>query len=437
MTGTSLLAVTLLSFALLLFLILRWKLHPFIALLASSIALGAVSGMAPGAILASLLKGMAELLGSTAVIVAAGALMGRMVEVSGGGGVVAGTLIRAFGKDRIPWAVLVAAFLIGIPVFFDAAFMTLIPLVWSISQETGKSLLAYAIPLSAALTATHGMIPPHPGPAAAAQLLGADLGKTVLYGLVLSVPMSLVGGIAFGRWIAPRMFIPVPEHLLPKTEQAENRRAPSFGAVLAIVLFPVLLIVTAAFAPQRAWVSFFGSPTIALLSAAVLSLAALGFRSGLTAAELLRHTSESLNSVGGLILIMGSAGAFKQVIVDCGAGSYFAETIVSTRISPIFMAYLVGAALRLTIGSATAAVVTAAGIVAPIAASLPHVNAPLLVMAVGAGGSFFTHVNDAGFWMVKEYCGMTVPQTLRSYSMMKAVTSITGLLSLWVLSLFV
>lgn len=437
MTATSLLFVALLSIALLLFLILRLKLHPMIALLISSVTLGAGSGMSAASLSSSLQKGVADLLGSIAVIIAAGAVLGRMVEISGGGEVIARTLIRVFGADRAPWALLLTAYLVGIPVFFDAAFLVLIPLLWSMSKESKKSLLLYALPVLSALTATHGLIPSHPGAAAATQLLGADLGRTTLYGLVLAVPMSIVGGIVYGVWIGKRMFIAVPEHLMSATQPNEALRHPSFPTVLTVVLFPILLISVAALLCRGGWIGFLGSTPIALLAAAILALIALGIRSGFTGDVLVRHTSESLNSVGSLILVVGAAGAFKQIILDCGAGPLFAQIILHTGISPLFMAFLVGAALRITIGSATAAIVTAAGLVAPIAASFPHVDPALMVMGVAIGGSFLTHVNDAGFWMVKEYCGMTVPETLRSYSVMKAVTSLAGLLSLWILSLIV
>jgi gluconate transporter len=435
MTGTTLAVVTTLSIALLLFLILWWKVHPMVALLVSSVALGTSTGMSPPAMLASMQKGMAELLGSIALIVATGAMLGRMIEISGGGEVIARTLIRVFGTDRIPWALLLAAYLVGIPVFFDAAFLMLIPLLWSISKESKKSLLLYALPVLSALTATHGLIPPHPGAAAAAELLGADLGKTILYGLILAVPMSLVGGMAWGTWIGRRMFVAVPNHLVSKAQQAETQQPPLFSTVLAVVLLPIGLIGLAALVPRIGWIQFFGSPSIALLASAVAALVTLGTLRGFTTDALVRHVSESLNSVGSLILIIGAAGSFKQIILDCGAGSYFAQSILNSQISPLFMAFLVGAALRITIGSATAAIATAAGIVAPIAASSPNVDPELIVMGVATGGSFLTHVNDAGFWMVKEYCGMTVPQTLRSYSVMKAVTSLAGLVSLWLLSL--
>jgi len=436
-SGPYLLSVTFLAIALLLFLILRWKLHAFLALLISSLALGVMAGMAPAAILGSFQKGIADLLGSIAVIVGTGALLGRMIEVSGGGEAMARTLISAFGKERVPWALLAASFIIGIPVFFDAGFFALIPLVWSISKETGKSLLLYAMPVLSALTATHGLLPPHPGAAAAAQLLGADFARTILYGLTLAVPMSISGGILFGKWIGNRVYITPPEQLVVKASETERKQRPGFFAVLSVVMLPVALISAAALLPRFEWLGLFGSTQVALLIGAIAAVLILGLGNDFNGNDLLRHTGESLASVGALILVIGASGAFKQVIVDCGAGRYFAELLLKSQISPLLVAFLVGAALRITIGSATASIVTAAGIVAPLAASFHGTEPALMVMAVATGGSIFSHVNDAGFWMVKEYCGLSVAQTLRSYSVMKAVTALTGLLSLLGLSLFV
>ena len=428
------LAATGLAIALLLWTILRWKLHPFFALLAAAIVLGWLSGMGAPAILASTQKGTADLLGSIALLLGAGVVLGRMIEVSGGGEALARGLIRAFGTHRIPWALLLAGYLVGIPVFFDAAFVTLVPLVWSITRETKRSLLLFAIPLLSALTATHGLIPPHPGPAAAAQLLGADMGRTILYGLVLAVPMSIVGGIVWGGWIGRRIYVPCSAAPCSPGEGARNS---GIGATLALVLLPVVLIGGAAYAPAWPWLKFTGSPQIAVLITALLAVVLLGARSGLGADALLRHTGDALNSIGSLLLIIGASGAFKQVIVDSGAGARFAQAVAGTHASPLLMAYLVGAALRITLGSATASILTAAGIVAPMAASFPGVDRALLVMAVACGGSILSHVNDSGFWLIKEYSGMTVGQTLRSYSVMKLVTSLTGLGGLFVLQLLV
>jgi gluconate transporter len=438
---------TLIAIGLLLFLILYCKVHAFFALLFSSLVLGFLSGMSAHAIMTSFQQGIAELLGSTAVIIGVGTVMGRLIEISGGGEVIAHTLMRVLGDKRTPWAILLFGYLIGIPMFFDVAFITFVPLVWDISKMTKKSLLLYVLPLLSALMTTTGLIPTNPGPAAASQLLGADLGKTVLYGLVLGIPMAIAGGILYGGWIGRRIFVAAPDNLIPKTQTIKGplRRQPNFLSVVTVILLPVTLMGAGVLLPLlfptdskvSQWARFVGHPSIALLSATVLAYLVLGVRLGFRPAILMRHTTEALNSVGSLILIIGASGAFKQIVVDSGAGSSFVQLILSTRIPPLLMAYLVAAALRIALGSGTASIATAGGIVAPIARSFPGVNPALMVMAVATGGSIFSYVNDAGFWMVKEYCGMTVPQTFRSYSLMKIVTSVTGLLFLLVLSHFV
>ena len=432
---------------LMLFLILYCKIHAFFALLFSSLTLGLLTGMPPHAIVTSFQKGIGELLGATSTIIAVGAVMGRLIEISGGGDVIAQTMIRLLGDKRIPWAILVFAYLIGIPVFFDVAFITFVPLVWNISKATQKSLLLYVLPLLSGLMTSFALIPTNPGPAAASQLLGADLGKTVLCGLVIALPMAIAGGIFYGGWIAKRMFVRVPENLMPKVEHADQTesRRPSFQAVLAVVLLPIVLIGSGVLVPLQfpagsriaVWAKFIGYPPIALLSATALALIVLGLRLGFTPAALMQHTTGALNSIGSLILIIGASGAFKQIVVDSGVGNSIVNFIVSTKIPPLLMAYLVAAVLRIAFGSTAAAIATAGGIVAPIVTYFPNVNHSLMVMAVATGGSIFAYVNDGGFWMVKVYCGMSVSQTLKSYSMMKLVTSVTGFVALWIISLFV
>lgn len=432
---------------LMLFLILYCKIHAFFALLFSSLTLGLLTGMPPHAIVTSFQKGIGELLGATSTIIAVGAVMGRLIEISGGGDVIAQTMIRLLGDKRIPWAILVFAYLIGIPVFFDVAFITFVPLVWNISKATQKSLLLYVLPLLSGLMTSFALIPTNPGPAAASQLLGADLGKTVLCGLVIAMPMAIAGGIFYGGWIAKRMFVQVPENLMPKvehTDQTETRR-PSFQAVLAVVLLPIVLIGLGVLVPLQfpagsriaVWAKFIGYPPIALLSATALALIVLGLRLDFSPAALMQQTTGALNSIGSLILIIGASGAFKQIVVDSGVGNSIVNFIVSTKIPPLLMAYLVAAVLRIAFGSTAAAIATAGGIVAPIVTYFPNVNHSLMVMAVATGGSIFAYVNDGGFWMVKVYCGMSVSQTLKSYSMMKLVTSVTGFVALWIISQFV
>ena len=446
MADPTLLIAMLLSIAVLMVLILRFKAHAIFALLAAGVVLGLAAGMKPLAIVSSFQKGMGDLLGSISLLVGGGMILGRMIEVSGGGKVMATVLIKAFGREKIPWAFVAVAYLIAIPVFYDAAFLALIPLVWSLSRETGKSVLLYALPLLAGLTATFGLVPPSPGPAAVAQLLGADLGKVILYGLLLSVPMSVAGGMIYGRWISRRIFVPVPENFTTLVvKQQTPTHSPAFGTVLGVVLLPVVLISIGTLVPGSApgesslyqWILFIGSPLIALVVSAVAALIFLGKRSGLSGNALLGQTASSLNAIGSMLFIIGCAGSYKQVIVDCGAGPYFAQFLLQAQISPLLLAFLVGATLRLIIGSGVASIVTAGGLVAPLTVSFPQIDPALMVMAVAIGGSFTSHVNDAGFWMVKEYCGMSVPDTLKSYSVMKSITSLTGLASLLLLQLLV
>lgn len=438
------LIATLIAVGLLLFLILYIRIHAFFALLFSSLALGLMSGMSTPAILTSFRDGISQLLGSIAVIIGAGAVIGRLIEISGGGEIIAGTLIRGLGDKRIPWAVLLFAYLIGITVFYDVAFITFVPLTWNLAKMTGKSLLLYVLPLVAALMTTTGLVPTNPGPAAASQLLGADLGKTMLCALLLGIPIAIVGGILFGAPTSRQIFVKAPENLMPKTKSIKDPlvRQPSFLGVLAVILLPVTLMGSAVLLPYLfpldakliLWAKFVGNPSVALLSAAGLAYAVLGVRLGFSPATLMRQSTEALNSVGSLILIIGASGAFKQIILDSGAGSAIVKLILNTGLPPLLMAYLVAATLRVALGSATASIATAGGIVAPIAKSFPHVSPVLMVMAVATGGSVFSYVNDAGFWMVKEYCGMTVSQTLRSYSLMKIVSSVTGIIIIWILS---
>jgi gluconate transporter len=370
--------------------------------------------------------------------------MGRLIEISRGGEVIAQAMIRFFGDKKLPWAILVFAYLIGIPVYFDVGFITFVPLVWNISKATKKSLLLYALPLLSGLMTAFGLIPTNPGPAAASQLLGADLGKTFLLGLVIAIPMSIAGGIFYGGWIGRRIFVEAPDNLMPKVENSEktSTRRPTAFAVFGVVLLPVVLIALGVVIHSHfpieskfaAWAKFVGYPPIALLSAAALALLVLGVRLGFRPADLMQQTTGALNSVGSLVLIIGASGAFKQIVVDSGVGSSIVDLVLRTSISPLLMAYLIAAILRITFGSTTAAIATAGGIVAPIALSFPHIDRSLFVMAVGTGGSIFAYVNDGAFWMVKVYCGMTVSQTLKTYSLTKLVTSLTGFITLWIIS---
>ena len=273
-------------------------------------------------------------------------------------------------------------------------------------------------------------MPPHPAPAAAAQLLGADLGKTILYGVAISLPMAILGGIVYGGWIGRRMFIPVPPMAAARVESDHPIRI-SHWLVALILLLPVLFIFAATLAgmtslPGSAALGFLGHPFTALLVTAFAAMYFFGLRRGLDRSGLLAMATEALAPIGTLLVIMGGGGAFKQVIVDSGVGPYAGGLLASSPISPLVVAYLVAAAMRIAQGSATVAIITAAGIVAPLVKHIPGYTPEMIVMAVCCGGTVLSHVNDAGFWLVNQYFGMTVPQTLQTWSAMKVIISLVG-----------
>ncbi len=421
------------AIVLLLVLILAVRLHAFLALLISAMALGVAAGMPPDKVLKSIQSGFGEALGFIAVVVGLGAMIGRFLEHSGGGRALADWLLARFGKDRAAWAMLVASFLVGLPIFFEVGFVIMVPLVWNLARETRRSLLFYGLPMAAALTIAHSLVPPHPAPAAASQLLGSDLGRTILYGIATSIPMAVVAGIFYGTWIAKRLYIPVPEIAAASMAPKESGLpAPPLPLVVLLLLLPVLLIFGATMAtlrnvPFRAVAVFLGHPFTALTITVLIALYFLGVRRGLNREQAAKMAAESLGPMGALLCIMGGGGAFKQVIVDSGVGAYLGQLLITSAISPLLVVYVVAAAMRLAQGSATVAIITAAGIVAPIVKGIPGYSPEILVLALCCGGTAFSHVNDSGFWLVNQCFGMTVPQTLQSWTAMKIVSSVAGL----------
>jgi len=432
-SGNMLLLFTLGSIVLLLFLILFIRLHAFLALLLTSMALGLACGMEPIKVLKSIQNGFGEALGFIAVVIALGAMIGRLLQHSGGGTALADWLLARFGQDRAIWAVLIASFLVGLPIFFEVGFIILVPLAWSLARESKRSLLYFGLPMACALTVTHAMVPPHPAPAAAAQLLGADLGRSILYGCAVSIPMAIAGGILYGPWISKRLFIPVPEHASRDTGAADGQPPPPVFLVILLLTLPVLLIFVSTIAgmaksPESRVLEFLGHPFTALMVTTMASIYVFGLRRGLDRKVIAKMTTESLEPMGTLLVIIGGGGAFKQVIVDAGVGPYAGQLLASSSISPLLLAYVIAAAMRVAQGSATVAIITAAGIVAPLVKNLPGYTPEMILLALCCGGTILSHVNDAGFWLVNESFGMTVPQTLRSWTAMKVITSVVGII---------
>jgi gluconate transporter len=411
-------------------LILVFKLHAFLAMLLTSMALGLACGLPPAALIKSIQAGTGDALSFIAIVLGLGAMIGAFLEHSGGGRVLADYLLKLFGKENAAWAVVAAAFLVGLPIFFEVGFIILVPLVWNLAKESKRSLLFFGMAMAAPLTITHSLVPPHPAPAAAAQLLGASLGGAILYGTLLSIPLAIFGGIFYAKFIANRIFVSVPE-IADTLESHAPGKAPAVGLVIFLLVLPVLLILASTLAgPENAPLLFLGHPFTALTVTTLLCMYFFGVRRGLNRDELAKLAVSSFVPAGSLLLIMGGGGAFKQVIVDTGAGAYAGQLLAASHISPLLIAFLIAVAMRAAQGSATVAIITAAGIIAPLMKSFSGVRPEMIYLAVCCGGSSISHVNDAGFWLVNQYFGMTVPETLKSWTMMKILTCILGFLIL-------
>jgi gluconate transporter len=384
--------------------------------------------MPPAAVLKSIQNGFGEALGFIFVVLGLGAIIGAYVEHSGGGRVLADWLLERFGRDRAAWAILCAAYLVGLPIFFEVGFIILVPLVWNLARESKRSLLLYGMPLAGALTVTHALVPPHPAPAAAAQLLGANLGQAILYGIALSFPMAVIGGILYGGWISKRIYLQIPEMATRLDAPSSTQRPPNVALVVLILLLPVLVILAATVAgPSNNPMIFLGHPFTALAVTALGAMFFLGAQRGLNRKQLSDLATASLAPIGSLALIMGAGGALKQVIVDTGAGAYAGKLLASSNISLLLVAYIIAGSMRLAQGSATVSIITAAGLVAPLVKAVSGYRPEFVYLAVCCGGTSVSHVNDAGFWLVNQYFGMTVPQTFKTWSAMKVIMSLVGL----------
>jgi gluconate:H+ symporter, GntP family len=419
----------------LILLIARWKVHPFIALVGVSLGMGVAAGMPPGAAVRSFQDGVGNVLGFIAIVVGLGTMLGKMMAESGAATRIATTLIGLFGERRVHWAIMVVAFIVGIPVFFQVGFVLLVPLVFTIARRTGMSLVKIGIPLVAGLSVVHGLLPPHPAATLAVGAFQADLGLTILYGLLVGLPTAALAGPIFATWIAPRIALPADNPLAAQLEGSSVEQMPGFGISLFTVLVPVILMLLASAAdlalgaasPVRSALHFVGHPIVALFLALLFSFWSLGRARRFTREQLLKFCNDCLAPTAAILLVIGAGGGFNQVLVHSGVGRVVADMAREADISPLLLAWTVAALIRVATGSATVAMTTAAGIVAPIAAAMPGTNAELLVLATGAGSLVLSHVNDAGFWLIKEFFNMTVPQTLKTWTVAETIIGVAGL----------
>jgi GntP family gluconate:H+ symporter len=344
---------------------------------------------------------------------------------------------------RVHWAMMIVGFIVGIPVFFEVGVILLIPIIFTVARKTNMSLLQIGIPILAGLSTVHGLVPPHPAPMIAIDAFSADLGKTILYSLIVGIPTAIIAGPLFGKFIGKRIHTEPPAELAEQFATKKSNDLPGFGITLFTILLPVILMLIGSIAnivdPDATsgftvFCEFIGHEIIALLISVVFALFSLGFSRGFNKHDISRFTSECLAPTATIILIIGGGGAFKQVLINSGVGNAIAEVATHANINVILFAWLVAALIRVATGSATVAMTTAAGIVAPVLALTPGANIELVVLATGAGSLVLSHVNDAGFWMIKEFFNMSVSQTLKTWTVMETLLSVVGLIFILLLN---
>ncbi len=441
MSTTYLLFAVVLAVVFLLFLVLKLKLNAFIALIITSMLVGIAMGMPLSGILESIQKGMGGTLGFVATVVGLGAIFGQMLESSGGAESMARYLVKKFGEKHAPFAMVLTGFFVGIPVFFDVGFIILVPIIYALSRDTKKSVLFYGIPLLAGLAVTHSFIPPTPGPVAVAAIIHAQLGYVILWGFILGIPIALLAGPVFGRYISKKIIVFPPENSVDVI-QKDQSELPSFGLIISIIGIPLLLILLATVTDvliKKGLISpgivpdvigFIGHPFTALTIATLIAIYFLGIKKGFDKKEILDLSTKALGPAGIIILITGAGGVLKQILVDSGIGEMMAESIADSSLPPVLLAWILAAIVRVTQGSATVAMITAAGIMAPVLPvfNLSPTHTALVVLAIASGATLLSHVNDSGFWLVGKYFRMNEKQTLQSWTIMETIISVSGLI---------
>jgi gluconate:H+ symporter, GntP family len=467
--STQLIFAALVGVAAIVAMITQLKLHPFLSLTIGSIAVGALAGMRMADTLVSFGTGVGATVASVGTLIALGAMFGRLLADSGGADQIVDTIVGRSSARTLPWAMALVGALIGLPMFFEIGLVLLVPVIVLVSRRTQLPLLRVGIPALAGLSVMHGLVPPHPGPLVAVAALNANLGITIALGVLVAIPTVAFAGPFFARYaarwvpivapvlsdtVAPAMAVTIvgapvgggsqtssaSDVLTSQTDAAPRR--PKFTTTLFTVLLPVVLMMGKAladiFASKGSVLSalnFLGTPLVALLLSVLVAMVTFGRGSGMNRAQIGSSLEKSLPPIAGILLIVAAGGGFKQTLVDTGIGRVLASTIAGSGISPLLLAWLVAVLIRLATGSATVATITASGILAPLAATMSTGSTSLLVLAIGSGSLFFSHVNDAGFWLVKEYFGLSVGETIRSWSVMETLISVSGLVLVLLLSI--
>jgi len=468
--NTQLIIAALLGIGTVVVLITVAKFHPFLGLLIGTGVMGAAAGVAPTGILASFEAGFGSTMGTVGILIALGAMVGKILADTGGSSAIIETIVGKASPRMLPWAMALIAAILGLPLFFEIGVVLLVPVVMLVARRTDVPIMRVGIPALAGLSVLHGLVPPHPGPLGAISKLHADLGQTLIFGLIIAVPTLVLCGPLLARVI--ERWVPVHVRVIPGLDDAapardtdtlgDSRiedadasghrlaegveRRPSFGAAVVCIVLPVVLMLVRAIVDiiiddtedgtQKVF-DVVGDPVVALLAGVLVAMWVLGFRSGMNRSQVERTVGSGLPAIAGILLIVAAGGGFKQMLVDAGVGSVIGDWADGSGISPLVLGWLVAVGVRLATGSATVATITASGIVAGIATDLSSSEVSLLVLAIGCGSLFFSHVNDAGFWLVKEYFGLTVGQTIRSWSVMETAISVVGFLLVLALNLVV
>jgi GntP family gluconate:H+ symporter len=459
-TGQLVLAA-LLGIAVIVVLITRFKVHPFLGLTIGALLVGAVAGMPMAGAVTSFSTGVGSTVAGVGLLIALGAMFGRLLADSGGADQIVDTIVGRASARTLPWAMALVGSLIGLPMFFEIGLVLLMPVILLVSMRSGLSLMRVGIPALAGLSVMHGLVPPHPGPLIAIDAVGADLGVTLALGVLIAIPTVIIAGPLFSkfaaRWVdvqAPATFVSEREAALvgagpdrrgttiggstggsADLEREFAGRRPTFAVTLATVLLPVVLMMGKALVDiflgegqsLRTALDFLGTPMIALLLSVLVAMFTFGRGSGMDLKGIAGSLEKSLPPIAGILLIVAAGGGFKQTLIDTGIGTVIADAVRDSSVSVLVLAWFVAVLIRLATGSATVATVTASGVLAPLAADLSTAHASLLVLAIGSGSLFFSHVNDAGFWLVKEYFNVSVVQNLKTWSAMETLISVTGL----------
>jgi GntP family gluconate:H+ symporter len=469
--GWQLILSALAGIALIVVLITIAKMHPFLALIFGAVTVGIVAGENLGDVLDSFGDGFGTTAAGVGVLIALGAMFAKLLADSGGADEIVDSIVGHASPRALPWAMALVGSIIGLPMFFEIGLVLLMPVIYLVAKRSQLSLITIGIPALAGLSAMHGLVPPHPGPLTAIDLLGADLGVTLALGVAVAIPTIIVAGPLFGRLAGRWVVLDVPdrfeaddfarnggasvvtaadvaegERTTTQTATRVERQRPSFGITMFSVLLPVGLMMGKALADifiedennlLRQTLDILGRPLVALLIAVVVGIFTLGRGAAMTRDQIVKCIETSLPPVAGIILIVAAGGGFKQVLVDTGIGTMLADWATKAGVSTILLAWVLAVLIRLATGSATVATITASSLMLGLVEGMSTGQVSLIVLAVGAGSLFFSHVNDAGFWLVKEYFGMSVGQTIKSWSIMETVLSVSGLVLVLVLGIFI